>query len=707
MKMKMKNIFIGMAVALTSVFSYGQIDRSKAPVPGAAPEINIADPVVFDLDNGMKVILSTNNKIPKVSFNLVMGSDPRLEGQKAGLSEMAGNLLLSGTENRTKDQLDEEKDFIGAYLSASSSGIYLSVLTKHMDKGLDLMTDVMKNASFPESEFERIKKQFESSLFSTKSDASSMMSNAMYKAVFSDEHPYGEVMTEETLNNIKRQDVIDFYNKQFTPAGSYLVIVGDIEVEQAKKIANERFADWEGGVPYEKEYNHGIKPNGNRVIFVEKPGAVQSVISIAFPVDITPGHEDHIQLSVLNKLLGGGGFGTRLMQNLREDKAYTYGAYSSLNINRKGSLLSATGNFRNEVTDSAIVQFLYEFTRITEGLPTEEELELNKASMAGSFARTLESPRTIANFALNTYRNNLPSDYYQTYLKKLSKVSDADILRMGKKYITPNNLNIIVVGNKEVLESLKQFDADGEIEILDAFGNPAEEINYAPADISKTEVFENYLMAVTKTSSMKKAEKKLGKIKTLKKEATVIPDGTPMELKMTTYFQAPNTNATKMEFNGMVLQQEIFNGTEGITKAMNQTGGSDITKYTEEEIIAKKKTSAAFSEYSLLCNTEDVELLGIENKDGVDHYVIQYKLGETTTTAYYSKETGLKSYTNSLEVTEEGPQSITTIHSEYTDYKGYLFPKKTSQVVESMSMTSTLNAIEVNGKIDAKVFEIK
>src|SRR5690554_6459217 len=163
---------------------------------------------------------------------------------------------------------------------------------------------------------------------------------------------------------------------------------------------------------------------------------------------------------------------------------------------------------------------------------------------------------------------------------------------------------------------------------------------------------------------MKKAEKKLGKIKTLKKEATVIPDGTPMELKMTTYFQAPNTNATKMEFNGMVLQQEIFNGTEGITKAMNQTGGSDITKYTEEEVIAKKKTSAAFSEYSLLCNTEDVELLGIENKDGIDHYVIQYNLGETTKTDYHNKKTGLKAQTNSLEVTEQRPQGITAIRGE-------------------------------------------
>lgn len=705
--MKMKNIILGSALALTSVFAFGQVDRTKAPVPGPAPEINIPEPVVFDLDNGMKVILSANNKIPKVSFNLVMGSDPRLEGNKAGLSDMAGDLLMSGTTNKTKDQIDNETDFIGAYLSANSSGMYLSVLTKHMEKGLDLMTDVMKNANFPESEFERIKKQYESGLYSVKTDPNSMMSNAMYKAIFTDNHPYGEVMTEASLNNIKREDVIDFYKKQYTPAGSYLVIVGDIDEAQARRIAEERFGSWEGGVPYEKEYNKGFSPKGNRVIFVEKPGAVQSVISIAFPVDMIPGDENQIKLSTLNKLFGGGGFGTRLMQNLREDKAYTYGAYSRVDVDRKGSFINAQGSFRNEVSDSAITQFLYEFNRITQENVTEEELSLNKASMAGSFARTLESPRTIANFALNTYRNELPSDYYQTYLQKLSKVSQDDIMNMAKTYITPNNLNIIVVGNKDVIESLKKFDADGVIEVFDAFGNPKVETNYAEADISKTEVFENYLMAVTQTSKMKKANKKISKVKTLKKEAAVVPNQAPMELKLTTYFMAPNMAATKMEFNGMVLQEEKFNGNKGVTKMMNQQGGFDSKEMTAEEVADKKKTAAIFPEYSLLCNEDAFELLGVESRDGIDMYVIKYTIGKTTTTNFYNKKTGLKEYSETLEITEEGPQSIVAIYSQFTDYKGFLFPKKTSQLIESVGMTATLKDVEINGKVDEKMFEVE
>ncbi len=707
--MKMKNIIIGISLSFITVFAFGQVDRSKAPEPGPAPEIHIADPVVFDLDNGMKVILSTNNSIPKVSFNLVMGSDPRLEGNKAGLSDLMGDLILSGTSNRTKDELDVSKDFIGARLSASSNNIYLNVLTKHLSKGLDLMTDVMKNAIFPEDEFERIKKKYESKLFSIQSEAGSMMSNAMYKTIFTEKHPYGEIMTKETLDNISRQDVIDLYKKQFTPKGSYLVIVGDIDKAKAKKIAEERFGDWQGENPFKRKYNSGVTPGKNQVIFVEKPGAVQSVISIAFPIDMLPGDKNQIQLSVTNKLFGGRGFGTRLMQNLREDKAYTYGAYSQLQIKREGSFFYATGNFRNEVTDSSIVQFLAELNRISDSLPTADEIALTKASLSGGFARSLESPKTVARFALNTYRNHLPEDYYKIYLQKVSAVTNQDVMEMAKKYFKPNNLYIIVVGNKDIKDKIKQFDSDGKIQELDAFGDPLKEKKFLPSDLSKAEIMENYLMAVTKTSSMKAAEKKINKIKTVAEKVTVKVNQTPMEMHMTKYFMAPNKNYSKLEFNGMVIQQEIFTGDGGVTKTMNQKMEVETEAFTAEEIANKKKTAAVFPEYSLLCNLDVVEVLGIEGREDADSlYVIQYKIGEVTTKAYYSTKTFLKMYTKTIDLSsDEGPQNMSSNYSEYTNYNGYLFPKNTMRQAGANGMTGIIDELKINGKIDEKVFDIE
>ena len=703
----MKKLTLAITLFAISATATAQVDRTSAPKPGPAPEINIADPQVFTLDNGMKVILSSNNDIPKVSFNLVMGSDPRLEGNKAGLSELAGDLLLSGTTNRTKDELDEEKDFIGASLFASSSSIYMSCLTKHMDKGLDIMTDVMMNASFPESEFDRIKKQYESNLLSVKTDPNSMASNAMSKAIFPKDHPYGEIMTDKSLENIKREDVLEFYKNQFTPAGSYLVIVGDITEAKAKEVSNKFFASWEGTVPFEKDYADGYVPKGNRVIFVEKPGAVQSVINIAFPVNMKPGDENQIDLNVLNKLFGGGGFGTRLMQNLREDKAYTYGAYSRVNVNREGSWLSASGSFRNEVTDSAIVQFLYEFNRITENEVSKEELELNKSSMSGSFARSLESPRTVANFALNIFRNNLPADYYQTYLKKLSAVNQDDVLATAKEYFKPNNLNIIVVGNPDVLETIKKFDADGKIEIFDAFGNKTKQKEYRKTDVSAKEVLTSHLLAITGAQNMDKAQKTLSKIESVKKVMEITPAGSPMKLKMETYYMAPNMEKTVMQFQGMEVQKQIFNGKKGVTIQMNQTGGKDTTMMTSEEIADKNKIAGLFPEIGLLENLDNLNLLGLDSLNGKDYFVIEYTEGESTTKAYYNKETFLKEHSSSIEPTEDGVSEMSVTYSEFEEHKKVLFPHKMAQMVGSQSMSGEVKEIIINKDVDESTFSIK
>lgn len=702
----MKKIYTALAIGLlTFTSTIAQIDRSQAPKPGPAPEINIPEPGVFELDNGLKVIVSSNHRLPKVSFNLVFTSDPALEGNKAGLSDMVGELMMSGTSNRSKDQLDREKDFIGASLSAGSSSIFLSTLTKHMDKGLELMLDVLHNANFPQSEFDRVKKQYESNLLSVKTSPDAMASNAEARTVFPN-HPYGEIMTEATLANIQRADIEDFYKSRFIPAGSYLVIVGDITLEDAKKVANQHFGEWEGGVPFEAEYHKGQKAKNNRVIFVEKPGAVQSVINIAFPMDIYPGHEDAIKLSVMNKLFGGGGFGTRLMQNLREDKAWTYGAYSSTNINREGSWFSASGSFRNEVTDSAIYEFIYEFERIVEEFVTDEELELNKASMAGSFARSLESPRTIANFALNTFRNNLSPDYYQTYLQKLAAVTKEDVLEVAKKYITPKNLNIIVVGNEEVLDRIARFDADGEIERLDAFGNPASKKEYREATVSAQEVLSNYILAVTQSKNMRQANKKISKVKSMEQKSTITPQQSPMTLTMKNYFVAPNKRAMTMTVMGMEFQKEVFDGEKGGSKTMNQSMGHDITEFTAEEIELKKKTSGLFEELAMISGDIAVELLGIDEVNGKDFYVIEYQLEKSTSRLFYSVDNFLKVHSEGLQITDEGPINTNATFSDYKAVKGILFPHQTVQMFESVVMDGKVDSIEINGKIDDSVFKL-
>lgn len=687
----MKKIVLAIGILAAFGVNAQQVDRSIMPAPAKAATINIPDPTIFTLDNGLTVILSENHKIPKVTFNLTVTDKQNLEGGKAGLADMAGSLILGGTASMSKDELDAKSDYIGANLRASESSITLSCLTKFKTEGLKLMTDVLYNANFPESEFNRVKKQMESALLSVKSSPESMGQNALMKTLFAN-HPYGEVMTEETLGRITREDVVDYYKRTFVPQGSYLVIVGDLTKEEARKIANDYFGSWNG--------NRTAIPTfmpipdlkgGNRVIFVKKTGAVQSYIQVARPLNISIGHPDQLSLSVMNGILGGGGFGTRLFQNLREDKGYTYGAYSSVEVESQGSYFNASGSFRTEVTDSAIIELLKEVGGFAKTPASQEELDLTKASMNGRFARSLENASTIARFATTIARYNLPKDYYKEYLKRLQDIDIASVQKIADKYMSDNNCYIIVVGDDSVLEKIKKFDGDGKIELLDAFGNPAKEM--VQSDITGEKLFDNYTLAVTKSKTIAERDKKLKKLKTVKIVSDLTIPQAPVKLQMTNFWAAPNHSASSMEMNGMILEKSFFNGTSGY-KMNAQTGRTEMT---QDEINNEKKSVGYFPEANYAKIRTPYELLGIEDQNGTLLYVVKMVDGDDTTLEYFFKDTYLKAKTVKMGKTPDGEAYETTI--TYMDYKevgGILIPHRTSMGIGEMVLSAAVQSVVFN-----------
>ena len=686
----MKSLYL-LLILIVSQSLFAQIDRSKRPEPASAQKINIPASQVFTTSNGITVILSENHKIPKVSIELSLGATPSLEGSKAGLADFTGSLLMSGTANRSKDQLDREIDFIGADLSAGASSMYLSCLTKHLDKGLELMTDVLYNANFPDSEIERIRKQNLSGLQSTKADAGEMASNAT-RAVNFPNHPLGEIMTEATLQNISKTDIQAYYKRTFTPTGSYLVVVGDITKAQTEALVERYFTKWQGGPAYQTELGKGQFDKGNRVIFVKKPGAVQSVVYVTFPIDIRAGHKDQLALNVLNGILGGGGFGTRLMQNLREDKAFTYGCYSTLNITENGSWMSAGGNFKNAVTDSAITEILKEFAGIIEATVTDEELSLTKNNMAGGFARSLERPQTVARFALNTIKQKLAPDYYQNYLQRLEAISKEDVLRVAQQYFTAKNCHIIVVGNEEILPKLLPFDTDGQIEKLDAFGAPIKETK--AADISAEQLIDKYVMALTGATTKKAALKKVKTIKSYIRVSELSSAQIPFPLTSTDYFWNGGNEASKMEAPGMVLQKSFFDGTSGYTFSMQ--GGRE--ELSAADLAAKQKAVGLIPELSYKEKGMNYELKGIENIEGQDCYVLYSNDGQAENYDYYATNNFMKiRSTNVRKVGEEIVETSTTF-SDFKEVSGFKFAHAFNLSVGKMSLAGTVRSITVNPK---------
>ena len=692
-------------IALSLLFSLSilraQVDRSIMPKPATPAQIQLPETEMWRTKNGMIVILSENHKLPKVSFDLTLGYNPGLEGAKAGINELTGSLIMSGTKSRSKDQLDKEIDFIGASLSASATNISLSTLTKHLDKGLAIMSDLTMNASFPESEFKRVVDQFKSGLVSLKSEGGGMANNATVKVNFPN-HPYGEVMTFTSLAAISLADVQSYYKENFTPQGAFLVIVGDINRTQAEKYIDTYFGSWTGGVPSQPQFTDPQKSDGNQVYFVNKPGAVQSVIHVTFPLSMRMGNPDMLKMSVLNDVFGGSGFGTRLMQNLREDKAFTYGCYSGLNTQNNGGWITVSGNFRNDVTDSAIREIVNELNRLVAEEIKSEELELTKAVKNGSFARSLERPQTIARFAYNIQKYGMPNDYYKTYLKQLDDITTEDLKKISQTYLKPNNFNIIVVGNESVLDKIAAFDSDGNVVKLDEFGDV--KMDKKPSDLSLDALLTQIVLKTTGTGNLEAAKKKISKVKTLVQKSSMTTEQIPFPLQNVSIYTNKGIKAEKVEVQGNVAQKQYFNGKEGYQFSM-QTGKKSLSAI---EIEMESTEMGVVPELLWLTSVKKPELRGIEMENGAYYYVLKFTFGSEAEVYYYYEKNSLQKAKTVRVMNKDGEsQTAITTYSDFKEVNGIKFPHKSIANLGPLTLNITVDTLTINGKVDLKEFEQK
>ncbi len=638
--------------------------RSMAPAAGPARKIQLGEYSTFKLENGLEVIVVENNKLPRASYSLTLKNNPIIEGKQAGFVDIAGDILARGTTTKSKADIDAEVDFIGASLSSYSGGIFASSLTKHKDALLTIASDILYNPTFEEEEFEKLKTQYISGIQTEKTDPNSMAGNVANVLNYTKGHPYGEIQTEESINNIKLESCKKYYTDFFKPNNAYLIIVGDVSLEEAKADAKKYFGSWKRGDVPTNDYGVPSAPNESKVSFVNKEGAVQSIINITYPIDLKPGSEDAIAASLMNSILGGGIFSGRLMQNLREDKAYTYGARSRLNSDPLVGEFNAFASVRNEVTDSSVTEFIYEMERMITEEVDEEDLQLAKNSNAGAFARSLESPQTLARYALNIVKYNLPADYYETYLEKLEKVSVSDITMMAKKYIRPNNANIVVVGNKdEVAEKLKRFDADGEIDYYDAYGKKVENQAIIPTDIDAQGVLNKYIKAISLNNN-------LADIKSLHQVYTLSMMGQTINIDL--FIKERAKLAMKMMMNGNIVNEQIFDGQKAMMSGMGQPA-----KVVEEGPLfdQMKNQTQIIEQVYYVENGYSTELKGIEEIDGDQVYKVGVvsPRGEKST-EFYEVETGYLRRTVKTD-SESGITTMTSL-SDYQEYGGFMFPMK-------------------------------
>ena len=471
-----KNIILLAVLIFNFVLANSQpLDRSIQPKAAPANEIKIKDAQTFTLDNGLKVFVVEDHKLPQVYYSLRFDADDKTYGEKAGISHVFTKVAGEATTTMSKDELNKAFDLVGASFEFTAKNGYVSGLAKYREKMIALFADVILNPVFTDEEFDLAKTQTKSELNFISTDASQMMQIVSQILMNGKNHPHGEMMTLESVEKITIADIEEYYNTFIVPNVTKLVIVGDITLAQAKADAEKYFGKWEKREVPKFEYEIPKYPEKPRVAFVHKEDAPQAVVKICYPVELKPFRGDCFEASLMERILGGGTNG-RLFQNLREKRGYTYGCYNSLNDDDVIGYYSAQASVRSEIIDSAIQQILFEMNRIVDSAVTQKDIDDAKAYLMGDFGRSLQRSSTLANFAVALDKYDLPEDFFKNYLKKIDAVTIEGIQSAARKYILPQNAWIIVVGDKKHASSLTQFAADGKVEIYDMYANLIETI---------------------------------------------------------------------------------------------------------------------------------------------------------------------------------------------------------------------------------------
>jgi zinc protease len=691
-----KIIIVALGVlVLQNSFAQMKVDRSKKPAAGPAPTISFKDPVTFTMPNGMTVMVVENHKLPKVRASLSIDRGPVTEGKKAGRLDMMGGMLGEGTTNMSKDKFDEAVDAIGADVNLSSGGGSASALTRYFEKAFMLMADGLKNPSFPQASFDKLKSQTITGLKSSEKSTTAIAGRVSQALNYGKYSAQGEFTTEESVKALTLNDVKDAYKKFITPSRSYLTFVGDITPDVAKALVTKAFGSWSGN-KLELEALPTIKnPERTEINFVDLPTAVQGELSAGNIISNPMGGADYHTLLLANQILGGGAE-SKLFMNLREKHGFTYGAYSSVGSGRFQSLFKAGAAVRTDKVDSAVQEMVAEILNMRDGKITDEELASAKAKYNGSFALGMEDPSRAATYASNILINNLPKDFYRTYLQKINAVTVDDIKRAAKNYFSEGNARIVIVGNgKKIIPSLMRLGYP--IKKYDKYADPV------PDEVKDTKVPEtaNTSDAVSGNSIIQDYLKAIGgkeeAMKITSMSTSLAMEMMGREISGVDKKMAPNKTLNEMKMGEMTVYKRVFDGGKGYEQQMGQK--KDFTEAEIKEALDEKGVIP-----QLFYNNKEYVGKGKVGDEETYRLKVIFASGRISVQQYSVKTSLLLQE----EITsKEGDVDVVTT-MEYKDYKKVgtlLFPHNIIMNAGGQEYNMKATEIKLNAGVAASDFE--
>jgi predicted Zn-dependent peptidase len=448
--------------------------KNKAPISRDVLRVKLPRPIEAKLQNGLRVLILEDHRTPAVFVQLHIGGAGALfePPNMTGLANATAQMLREGTQSRTSVQIAEEIDRLGASLGAAgsfgSSQVVLNAsgLSNNFDSWFALAVDVLLNPSFPKDELEKLKQRLRAQLRQQRSAANFLVNERFSHAVYGD-HPAAIVSpTSESLDALTQAALTKWHRERYAPQNALLAIAGDVRAEELIPQLEKWFAGWEMIDVKRPRPANPVPATARKVYLVHRPNSVQTTVALG-NIAIDRRSPDYIPMVVMNHILGGGVSG-RLFLNLREEKGYTYGVYSDFSALRYPGPWRAGGSMRTEVTAGALVEFLKEINRIRDQTVPSAELEDSKRAIAARFALSLEQPTAILGLAVSRIQYRLPEDYWDTYPTKIMAVTAEDVQRVARKYLDPEAMQLVAVGDGVKIHSV--LESYGPLEVYDSSG---------------------------------------------------------------------------------------------------------------------------------------------------------------------------------------------------------------------------------------------
>ncbi len=467
---------LALALIQSSAFAQGTFDRTKPPDLGPPPRVSLPPIVTRELPNGLKLMIVEQHELPLADFVLLVGSGSTTDpANKTGVANLTAAMLREGTTTRKSLEIADQIAFLGIGLSPSSSWesstLSLHTPTAQLDSALALFADVALHPSFPATDFERIRKSRLTDLIRLKDQGPAIANLAFPAIIYGSGHPYGAATlgTEGSVKSLSVADLQSYYQTNFKPNNSTLIIVGDVTPSQIEQKISALFSGWQRGVVPQTIYADPPKAATTTVYLIDKPGAVQSSFRIG-AVGVPRSTKDYFALSVMNTILGGS-FSSRLMQNLRETRGYTYGASSRFEMRRAAGPFLALAEIVAAKTDSALLEFMKELNGIRQAVPANE-LSRAKRFLQLQLPGNFETTQDIAFQLVPVTLYGLPLDFYNNYVQNIEAVTQADVARVAQQYINPGSLAIVIVGDRKSIEPGLKATNVAPIVIRDMSGQP-------------------------------------------------------------------------------------------------------------------------------------------------------------------------------------------------------------------------------------------